>query len=142
MRALAEPIARISNREDVCTGRFWQGRFKAQRIVDDAGLLACAMYVDLNPVRAAIASSLEESVCTSIYDRIEAKKGVQFPSAAFDLVPITPQESIAQRSESLEEQRQDRKEKRKKTVKKVLRDSWLSLLSLSAETPSNNPQVH
>ena len=84
MRALAEPIARIANRQDECTGRFWEGRFKAQRIVDDAGLLACAMYVDLNPVRAALAESLEKSVHTSVYDRIEAKKGVQIPSAAFD----------------------------------------------------------
>ncbi|MFN7293008.1 MAG: transposase [Pirellula sp.] len=142
MRALAEPIARIANRQDECTGRFWEGRFKAQRIVDDAGLLACAMYVDLNPVRAAMAESLEKSVHTSVFDRIEAKKGVQIPSAAFDLVPITPQESIAQRRKPLEEQRQDRNAKRKKTTRKVLRDSWLSPLSLSEETPSSDPQVH
>jgi hypothetical protein len=142
MRALAEPIARISNREDECTGRFWEGRFKAQRIVDDAGLLACAMYVDLNPVRAALAESPAKSVHTSVYDRIEAAKGVQIPSAAFDLVPITTQEAIAQRSKPLEEQRQERKAKRKRTAKKVLRDSWLSPLSLSPETQSNDPQVH
>ena len=42
MRALSEPIARMANRQDECTGRFWEGRFKAQRIVDEAGLLACA----------------------------------------------------------------------------------------------------
>ena len=142
MRALAEPIARIANREDECTGRFWEGRFKAQRIVDDAGLLACAMYVDLNPVRAAMACSLEESLHTSVHDRIEAEKGTQILSAAFDLVPITAQESIAQRRKSLQEQRQDRKAKRKRTGKKVLRDSWLSPLSLSASTQSNDPQVH
>ena len=142
MRALAEPIARIANREDECTGRFWEGRFKAQRIVDDAGLLACAMYVDLNPVRAAMARSLEESLHTSVHDRIEAEKGTQIPSAAFDLVPITVQESIAQRRKSIEEQRQDRKAKRKRTVKTVLRDSWLSPLSLSASTQSSDPQVH
>jgi len=51
MRALSEPIARMANRQDECTGRFWEGCFKALRIVDEAGLLACAMYVDLNPVR-------------------------------------------------------------------------------------------
>jgi REP element-mobilizing transposase RayT len=142
MRALAEPIARIANREDECTGRFWEGRFKAQRIVDDAGLLACAMYVDLNPVRAAIARNLEESLHTSVHDRIEAETGKQIPSAAFDLVPVTAHESIAQRRKSLEVQRQERKTKRNRTVKKVLRDSWLSPLSLSSNAQSGDPQLH
>ncbi len=59
MRALSEPIARMANQQDECTGRFWEGRFKAMRIVDETGLLACAMYVDLNPVRAAMAATPE-----------------------------------------------------------------------------------
>jgi REP element-mobilizing transposase RayT len=142
MRALAEPIARMANAQDECTGRFWEGRFKAQRIVDDAGLLACAMYVDLNPVRAAMAESLEKSIHTSVYDRIEAEKGMLMPSAAFDLVPITHEESVAQRRKSLAEQRHDRKAKKKETTKRVPRDSWLAPLSLNAGVKSNDPQVH
>ena len=142
MRALAEPIARMANAQDECTGRFWEGRFKAQRIVDDAGLLACAMYVDLNPVRAAMAESLEKSIHTSVYDRIEAEKGMLMPSAAFDLVSITHEESVAQRRKSLAEQRHDRKAKKKETTKRVPRDSWLAPLSLNAGVKSNDPQVH
>ncbi|MFN7874226.1 MAG: transposase [Pirellula sp.] len=142
MRALAEPIARISNQQDECTGRFWEGRFRAQRIVDDAGLLACAMYVDLNPVRAAMANSPEESVHTSVYDRIEAEKGMCIASAAFDLVPINSKESIAQRRKTIPLQRQDLHEKRKKNTKKVLRDSWLSPLRLSVDSQSCDPQLH
>ena len=40
MRALAEVIARMANAQDHFSGRFWEGRFKAQRIVDEAALLA------------------------------------------------------------------------------------------------------
>ncbi|MFN7844750.1 MAG: hypothetical protein ACK506_12285 [Pirellula sp.] len=55
--------------EEKCTGAFWEGRFKAQRLLDEAGLLACCIYVDLNLIRAAMAESIEDSLFTSAYDR-------------------------------------------------------------------------
>jgi REP element-mobilizing transposase RayT len=70
MRCLAEPIARRANREDACKGRFWEGRFKAQRLCDERAVLAAMSYVDLNPVRAGIAQNLDDSAHTSVSARI------------------------------------------------------------------------
>ncbi|WP_044302688.1 transposase [Rhodopirellula sallentina] len=144
MRALAEPIARMANKQDECTGRFWEGRFKAQRIVDEAGLLACSMYVDLNPVRAAIAETPEECVHTSAYDRIEGSKGGMISSAAFDLKPIPTEEAARKiRETPVEALRGERKAKRRNpTGRRIRRDGWLSPLRLKPDMLSDQPEAH
>ena len=77
MKCLNEFIAREANKEDNCGGKFWEGRFKSQALLDDIALLSCMAYVDLNPIRAGIADSLPASDFTSIQERIIVYKAYQ-----------------------------------------------------------------
>ena len=84
MKCLNEYIARKANLEDRCTGAFWEGRYKSQALLDDRALLTCMAYVDLNPIRAGMAKSPEESDYTSIQSRIEKTGGKSIP------LPLVP----------------------------------------------------
>lgn len=83
---LNEYIARQANKEDGCIGHFWEGRFKSQALLDESALAACMAYVDLNPERACLAETPEESAHTSIHKRLQAAKAHQQPR---QLLPFT-----------------------------------------------------
>ena len=79
MRCLNEPIARVANLEDGCTGRFWEGRFKSQALLDERAELQAMAYVDLNPIRAKMADTLKHSDFTSIQTRANFKDSPMGP---------------------------------------------------------------
>ena len=74
MGTICENIGRRANRQDDCTGRFWETRFRLRRLADETAILVCGIYVDLNQIRAGEALTPEESRHTSAFDRIEARK--------------------------------------------------------------------
>jgi hypothetical protein len=92
MRTLNEHIARQANAEDGVTGRFWEGRFKSQALLDEAALVAAMAYVDLNPVRAGLAATPEASDYTSIQTRVGAVPPA--PVAASAATPDAPSSEL------------------------------------------------
>ena len=104
MRLLCQRVAMRSNREDRATGRFFEERYKAIRLIDEASIIACSAYVDLNPIRAQICQTIETSEHTSAKRRIDAMrrqhqaqrpepKSFQRDPAAF-LSPLTIDEQL------------------------------------------------
>jgi REP element-mobilizing transposase RayT len=88
MRVLNESIARMANKEDGVKGRFWEGRFKSQALLDEQAILSVMAYVDLNPIRANIADDLADSDFTSIQRRIEQTQGVKKPQTSMLQSPL------------------------------------------------------
>lgn len=99
MRCLNEFIARLANKEDGCTGRFWEGRFKSQALLDEQALLTVMAYVDLNPVRAGIADSIQSSDFTSGQQRLQDVIDAPAPNAGHIKPALRPFAQVMRQDE-------------------------------------------
>jgi putative transposase len=70
MKRLAGRHTRRINRLEKKTGTSWEGRFKCSPIESGDYLLACARYVDLNPVRAKMVAAPEHYPWSSYKARV------------------------------------------------------------------------
>ena len=107
MRSLNEYVSRRANQEDECKGRFWEGRFTCQTLLDESAVLACMAFVDLNPVRSGLVERLEDIDHTSMQERIELRRdssgsaawlcpiGDESPDGGKGLLPIMLDQYIA-----------------------------------------------
>jgi len=73
-KLLKQKIAWTCNRQDKVTGHFWEGRFKSIVALDDEAIVAHMVYVSLNPVRAGLATSLDDYRLATIADRVDELK--------------------------------------------------------------------
>ncbi|WP_102524581.1 Mobile element protein [Vibrio tapetis] len=67
-------MSKRANKEDQCTGHFWESRFKSQALLDEKGLLSAMVYDELNPVRSKSSSTPEQSPHISLKERIKELK--------------------------------------------------------------------
>ena len=104
MRLVNEPLARIANREDGVSGRFWEGRFRSIVLLDEVALLACMVYVDLNPIRASVVERIEDAANTSIHRRINQRDDeVAMPDLSFLGLSLSSYRELLEWTVSLDE---------------------------------------
>jgi len=80
----------MANEEDNCSGRFWEGRFKCQALLEPQAVVSAMAYVDLNPARAKMAETLEASDHTSIKSRLETRGSAPKSSTKLSTAGLKP----------------------------------------------------
>jgi hypothetical protein len=85
MRNLNENIACAANKEDDCTSRPWEGRFKSQALLDERAVISCMANVDLNSICAKTTDTLKTQEHTSMRKRLVS---IKHPIIKNSLIPF------------------------------------------------------
>ena len=99
MRLLCQNVAQRANKEDCESGKFWQARFRAVRLLDETAILSCAAYIDLNPIRAFLARTIATSDYTTAQKRaldlaLQSQNGDQSQSSQSQGLPVASPAAI------------------------------------------------
>jgi putative transposase len=74
MRSINVSYSLWHNRRYDCIGHVWQDRFKSRIIRDSNDLLNCMGYIEMNPIRAGLANSIEGYMWSSRHNRFSRSK--------------------------------------------------------------------
>jgi len=94
MQSVGRRYVRYINETYRRSGTLWEGRFKSAVVSHDAYLLACSRYIELNPVRAGLASRPETYPWSSVHFHT---RGVPNPLLDEDPTYTSLGETAAQR---------------------------------------------
>ena len=86
MKALVARATRYRHRLEGRSGTLWEGRYKSSPVQTETYLLACARYIELNPVRARMVAAAGEYPWSSYHQRMgEAESWIDLDPAYLDL---------------------------------------------------------
>lgn len=84
MRLMKQEIALQANRREGCSGHFWESRYHSTALLDLPAVIACMIYVDLNPLRAGLVTVPEQAEWCSARHRAARVAGLMSDAAAAD----------------------------------------------------------
>lgn len=100
MQSLGRMYVRYFNKTWCRSGTLWEGRFKSCLVADDAYLMGCYRYIELNPVRAGMVSDPADYVWSSYQcNALGRRSEILSPHDAYlELGPTDEERQMAYRS--------------------------------------------
>ena len=146
MRLLCQKVAQRANFEDGGSmGPFWKGRFHSTIIEDTDHLLGCALYVDLNAVKASMARGIDDYKYTSAKVRLDRLRFAEEALQKQEVLKADPVLVVDSTGDvSSPEGSQDKKEKggddEPVFIPGMSKGEFLSAIKL--ESMADDPQLH